>query len=114
MSKVRGTLRPLKDKVIVHNMNFGEQISKGGIYIPSDNGKEQGIHPRWAQVFAKGSENTDPYSIGDWILVEHGRWTRGTEYESEDGYVTTIRMIDTDAVMMWSEVKPDDELLRKI
>lgn len=114
MSKVKGTLKPLKDKVIVHNMNFGEQRSRGGIYIPSDNGKDQGIHPRWAQVFAKGEKNSDPYKVGDWILIEHGRWTRGTEYEFDDGSVTTIRMIDNDAIMMWSEEVPEDELIGKI
>lgn len=105
--KIKGTIRPLRDKVIIHNMNFGEQITASGIYIPTDNGKEHGVKPRWGQVFAKGPDNDDPYSVGDWVLVEHGRWTRGSEYETTDGTIHTIRMIDNNAVLMWSDIDPE-------
>ena len=26
---------------------------------------------------AKGKDNNDEYEVGDWIPVEHGRWSRG-------------------------------------
>lgn len=106
--KITGKIRPLHDKVIVHNMNFGEQKTTSGIYIPTDDGKSSGIKPRWGQVFAKGPENKDPYNVGDWVLVEHGRWTRGSEYEYNDGTTTTIRMIDNNAVMMWNDHCPEN------
>jgi len=35
-------LRPLTDNVIVIDMNFGEQVSSGGIILQSDNGKAHG------------------------------------------------------------------------
>lgn len=108
MSIVKGKLRPLKNKVIVHNMHFGEQRTSGGLIILGDDGKDRGIYPRWGQVYAKGEENTDDYQVGDWILVEHGRWTRGIELEdSESNDPFTIRMVDTNCILMWSKEKPE-------
>ena len=107
MATVKGVLRPIKDKVIVHNMHFGEQKSSGGIVILGDDGKDRGIYPRWGQVYAKGPSNKEPFEVGDWILVEHGRWTRGIEYQSPtDNDSTVIRMVDNNCVLMWSKEKP--------
>jgi co-chaperonin GroES (HSP10) len=109
MSTVKGKLKPLKDKVIVHNMEFGEQRTRFGLVIPGDDGKVTGVHPRWGQVFAKGPDNDDPYNVGDWVLVEHGRWTRGIDYQEDDkNEPIKIRMVETKSIMMWSETKPSD------
>ena len=78
-TRVKGSVRPIRNRVIVNNMEFGAQTTSGGIILASDDGKDQGIKPRWGCVVSKGDENADPYAIGDWILVEHGRWTRGFE-----------------------------------
>lgn len=107
MNIVKGELRPLRDNVFVSDMEFGEQKSTGGIILPSDDAKDSGIHPRWGKVFAKGNENKDQYNIGDWVLIKHGRWTRGIKHETASGETITIRMIDTDDVLCWSEVKPE-------
>jgi co-chaperonin GroES (HSP10) len=77
-------LRPINDGVIVIDMNFGEQKTHGGLIIQSDNGKTHGIHPRWAKVYAVGNEQKD-VSVGQWILIEHGRWTRGIKIEDDEG-----------------------------
>jgi co-chaperonin GroES (HSP10) len=108
MSKVVGKLKPIRDRVIVHNMHFGEQRSSGGIVILGDDGKDRGIYPRWGQVFAKGPENKEDFQVGDWILIEHGRWTRGVTYEQDTGDETTIRMVDNNCILMWSKEKPND------
>ena len=39
-------LLPLKDFVLVTDMNFKERVTSTGIVIPSDNGKTHGIRPR--------------------------------------------------------------------
>jgi len=104
------TVRPIHNRVIVSGMNFGEQKTAGGIIITSDDGKDRGIKPRWGQVFSKGLENDDPYDVGDWILVEHGRWTRGYDIENENGDVTTLRTVEAESVLMWSDEKPADLL----
>lgn len=109
---VRGTIKPLGDKVMITDMNFGEQRTLGGLIIPGDNGRDFGVHPRWGKVMAKGPGNKDEYSVNDWVLVEHGRWTRGIQYQPEtDQEAITIRMIDNNAVMIWSDTAPKSELL---
>jgi co-chaperonin GroES (HSP10) len=47
-------LKPLRDAVIVSEMNFDERLSRGGIILVKDNGKSSGIRPRWGSVYAVG------------------------------------------------------------
>lgn len=103
----KGKLIPIRDHVIVEEMEFGEQISKGGIIIQSDDGKTMGVKPRWGRVYAVGEKNLD-VKVGDWILIEHGRWTRGMTVEGDDGITRTLRRVDTDAIMITSKKKPGD------
>ena len=105
---VKGKIVPLGNKIIVYNMFFGEQVTKSGIIITNDDGKERGIYPRWAQVFAVGPDHKEEFNVGDWILIEHGRWTRGIKHETENGEQVIVRMIDNDCVMMWDSEKPND------
>jgi co-chaperonin GroES (HSP10) len=107
--KVIGKIVPLADKVLVTDMNFEGQKTFSGIIIPSDNGKVHGIHPRWAKVFAIGPEQKD-VNIGEWILVEHGRWTRGIEHELENGEIVELRMVDNSAILMSADDLPSDVL----
>lgn len=110
VTRVKGSVRPIRNRVIVSGMEFGEQTTAGGIIISSDDGKDRGIKPRWGLVEAKGSENKDPFDIGDWILIEHGRWTRGFEVEMEDGTVETMRTVEAESILGWQSETPDDIL----
>lgn len=102
----REQLQPLGESVIVSDMNFEERLSTGGIIIMTDNGKSTGIRPRWGRVYAVGPDQQD-IKIGDWICVEHGRWTRGLDIEDETGKIT-LRRVDPKDVMMTADEKPDD------
>lgn len=104
---IKGNIRAIQDRVIVKNMYFGEQTTKGGIILGSDDGKTRGIYPRWGQVHSKGPLNKDPYEVGDWILVEHGRWTRGVNIDN-DGDEFEMRMVDTENILAYSAEKPDE------
>ncbi len=101
------TIRAIRDHVIVVDMEFGEQRTQGGIIIIDDDGKQHGIKPRWAKVYAVGPEQEN-VKVGDWIFIEHGRWTRGFNFEKDDGSIYTLRRVDTDAIMMSSDQKPKD------
>jgi co-chaperonin GroES (HSP10) len=103
--KIKGKLMPLRDRVLVSDMEFGEEVTTSGIVIQSDNGKAHGVKPRWGKVWAVGPEQKD-VKVGDWICVEHGRWTRTFEVELEDGSILEIRGIDLNAMMMASDEKP--------
>ena len=105
--KVKGKIKPLSDKVFVSDMDFGMQQTASGIFIPSDDGKTQGIHPRWGRVWAIGDKQQD-VKIGDWVLVEHGRWTRTIKYENNDGSDIEVRMIDSEAIIAIADEKPSD------
>lgn len=101
--------RALKDWVIVSDMNFEGRTLTSGIIIPSDNGKSQGVRPRWGQVYAIGPEQTE-VKVGDWICVAHGRWTRGLDIEDETGR-KTIRRIDPKDILMVSDYLPSDDTM---
>jgi co-chaperonin GroES (HSP10) len=107
MSKITGTLTPLKDKVFVTDINFDEEVTAGGIVLKSDNGKGEGVKPRWGRVWAIGPEQTD-VKIGEWILMEHARWTREFQHEAEDGTITKLHMADLNAIMCAADEKPND------
>jgi co-chaperonin GroES (HSP10) len=105
MSKITGTLSPLKDKVFVTDINFDEEVTTAGIVLKSDNGKGEGVKPRWGRVWAIGPEQTD-VKIGEWILMEHARWTREFQHEAEDGTITKLHMADLNAIMLVADEKP--------
>ena len=105
--KIKGKLSPIKNRVIVSDMHFGEQIRKSGLILTGDDGTSRGIYPRWCQVHAKGPETTDDYTVGDWILVEHGRWTRGVDIDEGNGE-STLRMVEAESIMGWSKEPPTD------
>jgi co-chaperonin GroES (HSP10) len=95
---------PLLDHVIVHNMNFSGRTLSSGVILLSDDGRTDGIRPRWAEVYAVGPDQKDVVP-GQWVLIEHGRWTRGVEVEIE-GKELTLRRIDTTAIMMLADREP--------
>ena len=94
-------LKALQNNVLVSDMVFDERISSGGIVLLNDNGKGNGIRPRWGRVYAVGSEQKD-VNVGDWVLVAHGRWTRGLDIEDETGQLT-IRKIDPKDILLVSD-----------
>lgn len=100
-------LHPLGDVVIVSDMIFDERISRGGIYIPNDNGTSRGIRPRWGQVYAVGPDQKE-FAVGQWVCVAHGRWTRGIDVEDETGK-KTLRRVDPKDILLTSDQEPQDE-----
>jgi len=107
MSKIFGKLLPLKKNVFVSDINFDEEITSSGIVLLSDNGKGHGVKPRWAKVWAIGPDQTD-VKVGEWVLLEHGRWTREVDYQNEDGTITKLHMADLNGIMLVADEKPSD------
>jgi co-chaperonin GroES (HSP10) len=107
MSKVKGKIQPLNKNVLVTDMSFDEQKTASGIIIRSDDGKSHGVKPRWCRVWAVGPEQQN-IEVGKWVLVEHGRWTRGVILVTEEGEEITIRRIDPEAILLEADEKPND------
>ena len=99
-------LQALSDSVLVEDMTFDERLSNGGIVLLNDNGKSSGIRPRWGRVYAVGPKQQD-VRVGEWILVAHGRWTRGLDIEDDAGK-RTIRKIDPKDILMSADERPQD------
>lgn len=94
-------LEPLRDAIIVTDMEFGERISQGGLIIPNDDMKSTGIRPRWAKVYAIGPDVKD-INIGDYIYIAHGRWTRGITISTPEGE-KVIRRVDNKDILLVSD-----------
>ena len=109
MHIVKGKIRPLRNKILVKSIDQGMRKSKGGIILPSADKVEDGgsgIRPRWAEVYAVGSE-INYLKAGDYVLMEHGRWTKGVQVE-DDGEEFDLRVADPEGILGKSDARPDD------
>jgi co-chaperonin GroES (HSP10) len=110
-TKVNGNIiMPIGKNVLVRDMKFDGRITSSGIILPGDDGKDSGIRPRWAEVYAVGPEQTD-VKVGQWVLVSHGRWTRGIDLELENGETMTLRKIDLAEMLMISDTPVSDDTM---
>lgn len=100
-------LKPLHDNILVTEMNFKERFTSGGIVVVGDDGKASGIRPRWGKVWAIGPEQTD-VKVGQYILVAHGRWTRGVKIEDDTGEFVIRRIDNNDILLVSDEPLADD------
>lgn len=97
-------IKPLPGKVIVHNFQKGERQLKSGIILRNDDGKEHGVKSRWAQVYAVGA-GCEEVKVGEWVLIEHGRWGRGIEINED----LTVYLADYASFKAASDVEPTDD-----
>lgn len=97
----RHQIKALHDHVIVSEMIFDQRITQSGLILPNDNGTTLGIRPRWGRVYAVGPKQKDVH-VGQWVCVDHGRWTRGLDIEDEKGKIT-IRRIDPKDILLVSD-----------
>ena len=105
-TRVEGIFKPLRDGILVRNMDFGEQKTASGLIILSDDGKAGGIHPRWGEVIAVGNEQLD-VQVGQYVMVAHGRWSRGFELNGE-----TVRTVDPNDVLGIQDEAPDNTMMK--
>jgi len=101
-------LKALTNKILCKEMEKGEQRSRGGIILPDDDISESGIRPRWMQVFSVGPDVTD-IKEGQWIMVEHGRWTHGMILRNDNNKEFTIWAAEEESVLLVADEKPEIE-----
>ena len=93
---------PIKDHVLVCDMNFQAETTKGGIILTNDDGRGAGIRPRWGKVYSVGRKQKE-IKPGEWVLVEHGRWTRGVLLQKPNGEELVIRRVYFKDIMATSD-----------
>ena len=102
-------LVPLHDTIIVSDMEFNERITRGGLVLLNDDMKSSGIRPRWGKVYAVGPEQKD-VTVGQYILISHGRWTRGITIDTPEGE-KVIRKVDNNDILLVSDEPVNDETM---
>jgi co-chaperonin GroES (HSP10) len=65
---------PAGKSVFVTDLDSGAKTTKAGLIIPDDDMTNRGIRPRWGRIYAVGPL-VDDVKVGEWILIDHGRWT---------------------------------------
>lgn len=112
---IKGKVKPLKNDILVHNMDTGEKVVNGIILLEDTDASnfsqddvlnKRGIRPRWCQVYDVGS-NVDYVKKGDWVLLDKGRWTRGISVADGDEKIY-LQKADPDGILVVSETKPAD------
>lgn len=94
---------PLEDRIIITDIEQGMQRTDSGIYLGNHEMKVTGIRPRWARVSYVG-DNVIDVKVGEWILLQHGRWSRIINYKGED-----MQMADPNGILMIADKKPTDK-----
>lgn len=100
-------LRALHDHVIVTDMDFTGRKLSSGIVLLNDDGKTEGIRPRWGKVYKIGPDQKD-VKVGQWVFVEHGRWSRGLEIDI-NGNEFTVRKVDPKCILFVRDTAPEDD-----
>lgn len=110
MSKVAlSKLKPIRDNIVIVDMDFGEQVTKGGLVLLSDDGKSEGVKSRWGRIHSVGPMQED-VKAGEWILLEHGRWSRGFTVLDDDGNDIIIRRADPKGILAVADEKPNETI----
>ena len=101
-------IRPLKGKITVQILEDPrkESVTKAGVILLADNATEGGMKPRWFKALAVHPEEED-INEGDYILVAHGRWSRGYKRENKDGEKEVLIVVESDSVLGISDEFPN-------
>lgn len=97
-------IKPIRDSILVYELEAGEQHTTGGMIILDDDVTTKGIHPRWCKVLKVGPDAHD-ITEGSYILVDHGRWSRGFDASIGEENVI-VRWVDYDDVMIIGDSPP--------
>lgn len=99
-------IKALNGKVLVSDLERGSRVING-IIIPDDNGKSEGIRPRWGKVYSVGCD-VEEIRPGQWILIENGRWTRMLKVKQDDGTEVQLWGVEwPNSVMLVSDEDPE-------
>lgn len=98
------TITPIKDKIFGKMIDgFGLRKTSGGVILNEKDGTEDAIRPRWFEVTHIGPDNND-FTVGEYVLVAHGRWSRGFTIDNLDEI--KYYMLDLDEILVKSDEYP--------
>jgi co-chaperonin GroES (HSP10) len=97
-------ITPLRDKVLGKMLEPPGTFhtTKAGIIIPETTVDERSVRPRWFLVTHIGPEQKY-VKAGDYVLVQHGRWSRGVDIEGNRREEDKIFLLDNDEILIVSD-----------
>ena len=98
-------LRALHDKILCSEIEKGQQTLASGIVLLDDDSRDEGIRPRWMQVYAIGPDVSSEIEVGKWILVEHGRWSHG-HLVRENDVEFTLWQAEEASILLTADERP--------
>jgi co-chaperonin GroES (HSP10) len=100
------TIRPIHDKVLAKMLEpVGDERKVGGIILTERNLGEESVRPRWFEVISVGPEQTE-MQAGEFVLVPHGRWSRGVDIDGTLRESDKLFLLDNDSLLGTSDVNP--------
>lgn len=108
--KIDYDIIPLPNDIWVRKMDNGEgTYGKSKIIIANnDITSTSGIRPRWAEIWKVG-EKVDYTKPGDWVLIDHGRWSYGRTITHEDNTTSYVQKADPNGIMIIADSEPEDK-----
>ena len=101
-------IKAYKDNILYINGDFGEKKTRAGIIVKSTIGTDEGIAPRWFQVFEVGPDVTT-VKAGDWVYVQYGQWTEGVKMQDDRlEEKQLVWKINPTAMMLVSDDQPEN------
>lgn len=101
-------IKPLKDTLWITNLQHG-LAKKGYVFIPDDNMKKTGIKPRYAQIYAVADNLKDIFKVGEWVLIDHGNWTRAMYIKGKDNKDIEVHLVPKASVYRGIKIITDKE-----
>lgn len=99
-------IRAIGDKVLGYMVDgFGEKTTASGIVINERDGDSNSIRPRWFKVTHTGPDQ-DEVSVGEFVLVAHGRWSRGVKVDSDDDH--KLYLLDNNEILLKTDTNPTE------
>jgi hypothetical protein len=78
--------------------DFGIKQTTGGVFVNQSAGTTESMRPRWFKVTHVGPDQAD-VSVGDSVLVENGRWSRGIDFDKTGIAENYIYHLDEKAIL---------------
>lgn len=101
------TINPIGDKVLGRMIDgFGEKTTSGGIIVQDRDGTSDAIRPRWFEVMYTGPKQKD-VTVGEYVLVKHGRWSRGVSVDETTEY--KLYFLDNDEMLVVTTERPEEQ-----
>lgn len=103
---MESNFRPLGSKVIgILVDKYGVKKTSSGLYINDADGSADAVRPRWFKVTHVGPDQKC-VAVNDYVLVSHGRWSRGFTISSLD--TEKYFHLDEDEMLLVSDTLPKD------